>query len=620
MMTRTCVSGWLVVCFLVLAGCGGGGGSDGSAGSEGPSPPSQNSGTGVLFYTFDERVKRYDLASDTAESLRFANSSPFPALDSRELVTVYEFEDSESARVEIFGVDGVSKDHFYVTNHSFGVAKLSPDRQRVLLGQKISSSDGISVFDRRGNRLYRFVEAFGHVYLDYEWVNDAEVLLSTEAGEIYQLTLQTGATRLITRLPFGAIEDLSLSPAGHQIAFTAVDDDASHIYVVNLDGTSPYQLTTSQHYEYGPTWSPDGRQLAVLVGDLPVGNFYSCDSIYLITPAGNTVDMDTDRHLAEYRSPDNPEKSRECVDGLVYWRPAVSQPYFAGTSNGSGRNAGLSGEIFFGNRGDYGISPFFAHAPLPGGNVSKIHRTDGRDWSFFPSFDGTEVTSKYDTPTTDSIIIRDLYGNAREEIDLSAEAYGYARLSPSGTYLAAGRESNAWARVSEGVTLFTRDGRELRNLHADDLGSIVDWDWTPAEELLFIADQALYRLSSVYATPEKLFDFPDWASQLAISPDGSQIAVRMNLHIWKMNLDGSQRVQVTTSNTSESSPAWSPDGKHIALVNFIDVVGCDKMYVVPSDGVRITVGEYSPQRLIKTIYDYIDGESSCSGQRIAWRE
>src|SRR5207237_5979088 len=65
----------------------------------------------------------------------------------------------------------------------------------------------------------------------------------------------------------------------------------------------------------------------------------------------------------------------------------------------------------------------------------------------------------------------------------------------------------------------------------------------------------------------------------AISPDGSKLAFILGEHVWTMNTDGSNAVQLTTSSGKETWPVWSPDGKWIAVFNnAVDIV------IIPSGG------------------------------------
>jgi TolB protein len=54
---------------------------------------------------------------------------------------------------------------------------------------------------------------------------------------------------------------------------------------------------------------------------------------------------------------------------------------------------------------------------------------------------------------------------------------------------------------------------------------------------------------------------PDW------SRDGKQIAFSSaDGQIWVMNVDGSNKIQVTRSSTHKSGPSWSPDGKQMVFI------------------------------------------------------
>jgi Tol biopolymer transport system component len=105
-----------------------------------------------------------------------------------------------------------------------------------------------------------------------------------------------------------------------------------------------------------------------------------------------------------------------------------------------------------------------------------------------------------------------------------------------------------------------------------------------------------------------------FAGALDVSPDGRRVVYaqlegqshyrHFELHV--MNLDGTDRRQLTDNDTGDDSPAWSPDGKKIAFVSnraesapclFHDCTGStNELYVMDADGGDVT-------RLTETPHD-----------------
>src|SRR6185312_12284081 len=80
-------------------------------------------------------------------------------------------------------------------------------------------------------------------------------------------------------------------------------------------------------------------------------------------------------------------------------------------------------------------------------------------------------------------------------------------------------------------------------------------------------------------------------SDLHVSPDGKTVVfavatsdlgrAKKTTHIWTMNIDGKNLRQLTTGETSASSPSFSPDGKQILFVSSKD--GSDNLYLMSSN-------------------------------------
>lgn len=112
--------------------------------------------------------------------------------------------------------------------------------------------------------------------------------------------------------------------------------------------------------------------------------------------------------------------------------------------------------------------------------------------------------------------------------------------------------------------------------------------WTPdGAHIVFIADGGdLAIIGRDGAGFTKITT--DGATTPAVSPDGSTIAYAAaatggGIAIWTVNLDGSNRIQRSTSAPIEDSPTWSPDGTQIAFRVSDDASG-GSIYVMHADG------------------------------------
>ena len=118
--------------------------------------------------------------------------------------------------------------------------------------------------------------------------------------------------------------------------------------------------------------------------------------------------------------------------------------------------------------------------------------------------------------------------------------------------------------------------------------------WSPdGKTIASVRGGDIYVMDTDGSNPRNLTNYEAGDQEPAWSPDGKRIAFSSNragrisvqayaMDIFVMNADGSDPRNLTESTTSDTSPAWSPDGSHIAFQSDRD--GNQEIYVMAADG------------------------------------
>jgi Tol biopolymer transport system component len=111
------------------------------------------------------------------------------------------------------------------------------------------------------------------------------------------------------------------------------------------------------------------------------------------------------------------------------------------------------------------------------------------------------------------------------------------------------------------VAIFSRDGQQISSYPGVD-----DYAWTSDNRLLMVTANGFYLSNQGLSSANRISvsgSLPDAAGQLDISRDDKRVAFVSGLHIWAMNLDGTDLKQITTSGIREKYPSWSVDGSRL---------------------------------------------------------
>ncbi|MCQ3978813.1 MAG: hypothetical protein DPW09_35770, partial [Anaerolineae bacterium] len=113
----------------------------------------------------------------------------------------------------------------------------------------IIKDEGGGMKDENKSPISNLQSPISNPHLVFQLSSGGDIMVINPAG--------TGLRRLTSGL------DPALSPDGRQVAFTRWAGETGSLWVINLDGTNERQVSEFTKQAKGPTWSPDGSQIAL---------------------------------------------------------------------------------------------------------------------------------------------------------------------------------------------------------------------------------------------------------------------------------------------------------------------------------------------------------------------
>lgn len=243
---------------LLLLGCGGGDAEGGGVGV----------GNGTLYFSYG-KMQALDMATAELTELAYGKL-PWPLKDGSMLYVTQEEKlvkgDGHGAAAnpisECLYCDRLSVDA--------GETRLVHDTLGVVQGENGNWS---VVRQTDGTVLAKWLHMHEPAFLA-----DGSVVMSSTSGGLWHSDAGLGAPVELGGLGPGA-SNPSGNPDGGKLAVVS----QSHVWVMNVDGSNPVQLTHDENYlgAHWPTWSPDGKLIAYQHG--------TSDGIWVIPSSGGTA-------------------------------------------------------------------------------------------------------------------------------------------------------------------------------------------------------------------------------------------------------------------------------------------------------------------------------------------
>ena len=353
----------------------------------------------------------------------------------------------------------------------------------------------------------------------------------------------------------------SLSPDGKQLAYAWNGGVGSHfsIYVKLIGTEEPLRLTRQDAIDFDPVWSPDGRYIAFC--RIQQGQ----TGIYMVSALGG----------AEHKVRDTHWEEREFYEvfwyfGRISWSPDGKLLAFSDRQTSAGPTS-----IFLLSL-DTLAARKLTSPGLPG-DYNPAFSPDGRTLAFNRGSQG--VTSIYTIPAE----------GGQERRLISGPQYGWGLAwTADGRYIVFGRAG--WLTQSGWLWKISTRGGEPERLQFGQEGGEPS---IRGNRLAYARQRVNLNIwkrtldsSHSAGVGQKFLVSTTIESGPQFSPDSTKIVFESTrtgaYEIWQCNSDGSNLIQLTHLNTVTGTPRWSPDGAQIAFDSVAP--GNSEIFVVDSSG------------------------------------
>jgi Tol biopolymer transport system component/imidazolonepropionase-like amidohydrolase len=411
---------------------------------------------------------------------------------------------------------------------------------------------------------------------------DGRMLVFHMLGDIYLVGIDGGEAVALTDGIEWNIQP-RFSPDGRQIAFISDRDGAENIWIMDVDGENPTQVSKERdHLLHNPAWSPDGDYIAARKGyvsrrSIPAG------SIWLYHRGGGDG-IELVERLHGDQSQKNIAEPEFSPDGRYLY---FSQDVTSGEIWEYNKDANEG--IFAIRRLDRETGEVETIVSGPGGAIRPVLSPDGGKLAFVRRNSET-LTSRLMVKDLVSGIERTVFdGLDRDKQETSGDMGNYPAYS--------------WLPDGSGLVFWSGGGFHRVGLDGSHRRIPVH---VRAEKKIH---PALQRTVAVDAED---FDVRmlRWTQ---LSPDGRTAIYQALGYVWVHDLARDERRRLTRQAEHwEFHPSFSPDGRHVVYTTFDDEA---------LGSVRIApLGRGRGQVLTEQPGHYVEPAFSPDGRRVAFRK
>lgn len=216
----------------------------------------------------------------------------------------------------------------------------------------------------------------------------------------------------------------------------------------------------------------------------------------------------------------------------------------------AGFNSGLGGAIYFDNKESY------QRLDMHSGQ-SENFLTSGPKMTS-ASIGGDRFVTVKRSRSYPEILIMGRNKEPVTRIAIPENPDGTPKLSRNGEFILIGG-------IAGDTKIYNLNGQVVTNLRTN----VSSYDWLPDGRVIFSRFGTIYIMDADFKAFKVYRQMAGTLSSLAVSPDGANLAFGMKAgsssHIWILNLATETLRQITTSNSEEHFPAWSPNATHLVV-------------------------------------------------------